>query len=169
MSNPSLDWADAVRVIQHWADPAPALITVSPDGYAWPTASPSSVNSDWLAASEAWLQSCQRGWDLAIQAAGKYAPPVAAFSLASFSGGYWLQDAAAVTFDLRSPTFAPMTDVALSNRFTIPSPPIPHRLRQRQPDANTMPIATPQYAQPLATMAMVAAPEGMQPEFNRYW
>lgn len=152
MIHQSLDWADAVRVIQHWADPPLSLAEGPSPIPTWPPSPGHTWDSDWVAAGEQWLQSCQQGWHSAAEEVTKYAPAIAAFSLASFSGGYWLQAPPSVTFDLRSPSFTPVVDESLSNRFTIPSVPIV-RLSSHQ----------------LAAMATGVVPEVMPPETSGRW
>lgn len=130
-----LDWADAARIIQRWAEP-PLLLA---GGGATPTGNQSGLSTlpgetlaeqlcqlaqHCLASSQGWQQACQIGWDGAIQDVARYAPPVAALSLASLSGGYLLQTPLAAPLDLRAPGFAVIEDSTFTPRFTIPSPPI---------------------------------------------
>ncbi|WP_448571321.1 hypothetical protein [Trichothermofontia sp.] len=153
MIHQPLDWADAVLVIQHWADPPRSLAEgLSPISIGSTPLPGSSLGHDWGVTGGQWLQFWRRGWDLAAQEVTQYAPAIAAFSLASFSGGYWLQAPLSVTFDLRSPSFTPVADQAVSNRFTIPSVPIVLRSSQR-----------------LAAMATGVAPEVMPPEASGRW
>lgn len=152
MIHQPLDWADAVRVIQHWADPPLSLAAGPSPIPTWPTSTGHNWPGDWVAAGEQWLESCQQGWHSTAEAVTKYAPAIAAFSLASFSGGYWLQTPLSITFDLRSPSFIPVTDQAISKRFTIPSVPITLRSSHR-----------------LAALTTGVAPEVMPPETRRRW
>ncbi|UZQ53620.1 hypothetical protein OOK60_14100 [Trichothermofontia sichuanensis B231] len=129
-----LDWADAARIIQRWAEP-PLLLA----GGATPTGNQSGLSTfpgetlgerlcqlaqHCLASSRGWQQACQIGWEGAIQDVARYAPPVAALSLASLSGGYLLQAPLAAPLDLRAPSFAVIENSTFTPRFTIPSPPI---------------------------------------------
>ncbi|WP_448560673.1 hypothetical protein [Trichothermofontia sp.] len=145
LSHPSpdfpLDWAEAVRIIQHWSDPPLSLASRSAlmGDRSVPAAGISPFPHECLAANAAWQQSCQQGCEMAIQELAKYAPPVAALSLASLSGGYLLQTPLAAPLDLRAPDFAAIAPLTVTPRFTIPFPPI-------------------------ATLAAIAHPERIPPE-----
>ncbi len=129
-----LDWADAARIIERWAEPplllaggaTPAIDRSIPSNFPGETLRErlSQVANDCLATSTEWQQACQTGWDGGIQDVARYVPPVAALALASLSGGYLLQDPLATPLDLRSPDFAVIEDSTSTPRFTIPSPPI---------------------------------------------